>query len=45
MLIEQMIELREPGPPGRRCTLITAYFHYKTKNLKENLRVDYYLYC
>ena len=48
MLIEQIIEhqLRGPGPPGRTCTPITAYFHDKTKVSKENLRVDYYLgYC
>ena len=45
MLIEQIIEhqLRGPGPPGRTCTLITSYFHDKTKISKENLRVDYYL--
>ena len=50
MLIEQIIEfhLRRPGPPGRTCTFIIAWFHDKTKIFKENLRVDYYLqlkYC
>ena len=45
MLIEQIIEfqLRGPGPPGRTCTPITGYLHDKTKILKENLRVGYYL--
>ena len=45
MLFEQIteFELRGPGPPGRTCTFITAYFHDKTKIFKENLRVDYYL--
>ena len=29
MLIEQTIEfeLRGPGPPGRKCTYTTGYFH------------------
>ena len=50
MLIEQIIkvEWREPGPPGRTYTPITAYVHDQTKISKENLRVDYYLllnYC
>ena len=33
MQIEQIIEfeLGGPGPPGRTCTPITAYFHDKTK--------------
>ena len=45
MLIEQFIEfqLRGPGPPGLTCTAITGLLHDKTKILKENLRVDYYL--
>ena len=45
MLIEQIIEhqLRAPGPSGRTCTLITGYFHDKTKVSKENLQVDHYL--
>ena len=39
MLIEQILEfeLRGPGPPGRSCTLTTAYFHDKTKISKEKL--------
>ena len=50
MLIEQIIEfqLRGPEPPGRTCTPITGQIHNKTKILKENLRLDYYLllkYC
>ena len=48
MLIEQIIELqlRVPGPPDQTCTLITGYFHDKTKISTENLQVDYYLgYC
>ena len=50
MLIEQIIEfqLRWPGPFGRTCTSITGKLHDKTKILKENLRVNYYLllkYC
>ena len=50
MLFEQIIEfqLKEPGPPGRTCTPITGSLHDKTKTLKENFRVDYYLllkYC
>ena len=50
MLIEQIIEFQfsGPGPPGRTCTPITGKLHDKTKILKENLRVDYYLqlkYC
>ena len=45
MLTEQIIEfeLREPGSPGRKYTLIIGYFHDKAKISKENLRVDYYL--
>ena len=38
MLIEQIIsefELRGPGPPGRICTPITAYFHEQNKSLKK----------
>ena len=44
MLIEQTIELqlRGSGPPGQTCTLISGYFHDKTKVSKENIRVDYY---
>ena len=49
MLIECIIELRGPGPPGF-CSyaLITGYFNDKTKIPKESLRLDYYLllkYC
>ena len=45
MLVEQIIEikLRGPGPPGRTCIPVTGSLHDKTKILKENLRVDYYL--
>ena len=45
MLIEQIFEvqLKGPGPPGRTCTPITRSLNNKTKILKENLRVDYYL--
>ena len=48
MLIEQIFELRSPGPPGRTCTPITGYFHDKTIISEEYVRVDYYLllkYC
>ena len=46
MPIEQIIELqlKGPGPPGLTCTPITGYFHDKTKNSKENLRLDF-IYC
>ena len=47
MLIQQVFELRGPGPPGRTCTPITGYFHDKTI-AKENLGVNYDLllkYC
>ena len=49
MLIKQLIEfqLRGPGPPGRTC-ITTGLLQNKTKILKKNLRVDYYLllkYC
>ena len=41
MLIGQIFELdlRRPGPPGRRCTPTTGYFHDKTKISQENLSV------
>ena len=44
MLVEQIIEFewREPGPPGRTCTPITAHFNDKTKISKKNLRVNYW---
>ena len=48
MLIEQIFELRGPGPPGRICTLITGRIHDKTIIFKENNRLDCYLplkYC
>ena len=46
MLIEQIFELRGPGPPGRICSPITGCFHDKTIISKENLRLDCYLgYC
>ena len=48
MLIEQIFELRRPGPPGRICTFITDCFHDKTIISKENIRLDCYLllkYC
>ena len=39
MLVEQIFEFEfgGPGPPGRTCTLITAYFHDKTKISQKNL--------
>ena len=40
MFIEQIFELRWPGPPGRICTPITGCFHDKTIISMENLRVD-----
>ena len=43
MLIEQNLELRGPGLPGRVCTSITGCFHDKTIIFKENFRVDCYL--
>ena len=48
MLIEQIFELRRPGPPGRICTPITGCFHDKTIISKKNIRLDCYLllkYC
>ena len=42
MLIEQIFELRGPGPLGRICTPITGCFHHKTLTSKENFRVDCY---
>ena len=43
MFIEQIIELREPEPPGRICIPITGCFHDKTIISKENIRLDCYL--
>ena len=42
MLIKQIsdFKLRGPGPPGRKCTHTTGYFHDKTKISKKN-RVGY----
>ena len=47
MLVEQLFELRGPGPPGHTCTPITGCFHDKIIS-KENIRLDLYLlrkYC
>ena len=43
MRIEQIFELRRPGPPGLTCTPITGCFHEKTKISKKNIRLDCYL--
>ena len=43
MLIEQIFELRGPGPPGRIRTPINSCFHNKTIISKENTRLDCYL--
>ena len=48
MLIKRIIgfQLRGPGPPGRKCTPTTGYFHDKTKISLEYLPVDYFtIYC
>ena len=48
MLIKQIFELREPGPPDHICTPINSCFHDKTIISKENIRLDCYLqlkYC
>ena len=48
MLIEQILKLKGPGPPGRVCTPITGCFLDKTITSKENFRLDCYLllkYC
>ena len=48
LLIEQIFELRGPGPPGRICTAITGCFHDKPIISMENIRLDCYLllkYC
>ena len=42
-LIEQIFELRGPGPPGRIYIPITGCFRDKTIISKENFRVDCYL--
>ena len=43
MFIEQIFELRGPGPPGRICTPTTGRFHDKTIISKENVLLDCYL--
>ena len=43
MRIEQIVELRGPGPPDRICTIITSCFHDKTIISKVNIRLDSYL--
>ena len=43
MLIEQIFELRGPGPRGRICTSMSGCFHEKTIISKENIQLDYYL--
>ena len=40
MLVEQIIELKGPGPPGCICTPTTGSFHDKTIISKENIRLD-----
>ena len=46
--MEQIFELRGPGPPGRKCTATTGCFHDKTRFSKESIELDCYLllkYC
>ena len=48
MLIQQILELGEPGPPGRICTPIPVCFYDKTIISQENIRLNCYLllkYC
>ena len=48
MFIEQIFELRGPGPPRRIGIPITGCFHDKTVISEENIRLDCYLvlkYC
>ena len=48
MLIEQIFELRGPGPPRHICTSITGCFYDTTIISKENIGLDCYLllkYC
>ena len=48
MFIEQIFELRSPGPLGRICTPITDCFHDNSKISQENIRLNCYLlvkYC
>ena len=42
MFIEQIFELRGPGPRGRICIPITGCFHDKTIISEKNLRVGCY---
>ena len=41
MLIEQILKLRGPGPPGRICTSRTGCFHDKTIIFKENISIGF----
>ena len=43
MLIEQIFELRRPGPTGHICTPTTYCFYDKTIISKKNIRLDCYL--
>ena len=43
MLIEQIFELRRPGPLGTICTSKTNCFHNKTIIFEENTRLNCYL--
>ena len=48
MHIEQIFELKGPGPPGRICIHKTGCFHDKIVISKKNIRLDCYLqlkYC
>ena len=48
MFIEQICELRGPGPTGRICTPTTGCFHDKTIIARENILLNCYLllkYC
>ena len=42
MLIEQILELGGPGPPGRICIPITGCLHDKAKISEGNFRLDCY---
>ena len=43
MLIEQIIELKKPGPPSQTYTSKPDYFHGKTKISKANAQAI--IYC
>ena len=43
MPIEQIFELRGPGPAGHICTPTIGCFHYKTIISQKNIRQDCYL--